>query len=55
MVEPVPRRIGKPCFGVLSAIEDSDERGRQEGYLKVGEIVRVTRTVDPAKRVAAPA
>ncbi|CAO1623936.1 unnamed protein product [Parajaminaea phylloscopi] len=55
MAEPASRKVGKPCFGVLSAIQDSDRPGYQEGVLKVGDIVRVTRVMDPAKRVATPA
>lgn len=55
MAEPAARKIGKPCFGVLSAIQDRDARGQSEGVLKVGDVVRVTHTVDPEQRVATPA
>lgn len=55
MVEPAAKKIGKPCFGVLSAIKD-DARGKRgvKGTLRVGDTVRVVACVDPDKRVATP-
>ncbi|CAD6901179.1 unnamed protein product [Tilletia controversa] len=44
IVDEGSKRLGKPCFGMLSAFR---EKG---GTLKVGDIVRVTQTTDPATR-----
>ena len=52
-VEPQYVPLGKPCFGVLSTIEEDErEKKREDGWLKVGDVVRVTGVVDPDLRVA---
>lgn len=44
IVQPEFKRIGKPCFGMLSS------PSQPSGILRVGDIVRVTSTTDPFKR-----
>ncbi|KAE8240089.1 hypothetical protein A4X13_0g7943 [Tilletia indica] len=44
IVDEGSKRLGKPCFGMLSAFRE------KSGKLKVGDIVRVTRTTDPSTR-----
>jgi hypothetical protein len=44
IVQPEYKSIGKPCFGMLSS------PCQKSGILRVGDIVRVTNTMDPAKR-----
>ncbi|KAK0526537.1 hypothetical protein OC835_005257 [Tilletia horrida] len=44
VVDEGSARLGKPCFGMLSAFRE------KEGTLRVGDIVRVTKTIDPAAR-----
>lgn len=52
-VEPSLRAVGKPCFGVMGALQERRE-GREEETvtLRVGDVVRITGTMDPEKRVA---
>lgn len=44
IVQPEFKSVGKPCFGMLSS------PSQKEGTLRVGDIVRVTATMDPSKR-----
>ncbi|KAL9940065.1 hypothetical protein V8E36_000770 [Tilletia maclaganii] len=44
IVDEDSKRLGKPCFGMLSCFRE------KSGTLRVGDIVRVTRTTDPATR-----
>jgi uncharacterized protein YcbX len=45
VVQPEYASIGKPCFGMLSS------PCQKSGTLRVGDIIRVTGTTDPSKRV----
>ncbi|UZJ51398.1 hypothetical protein CBS101457_000718 [Exobasidium rhododendri] len=44
IVQPEFKSIGKPCFGMLSS------PSQPSGTLRVGDIIRVTTTMDPSKR-----
>lgn len=44
IVQPEFKKIGKPCFGMLSS------PSQPSGVFRIGDIVRVTSTTDPFKR-----
>ncbi|PWN18609.1 hypothetical protein BCV69DRAFT_301090 [Microstroma glucosiphilum] len=50
-VDEIYNKMGKPCFGVLAALKEGTAR---KGVIRVGDIVRVTETTDPAQRNATP-